>query len=117
MWIPVVLAGGVIALIFLLKPGQAAAETPPPGPIVPPGQPSPVRAMTYVQRIDSALLAWRTVKLVSGPAAQAAGSVLRSTTDVVKAMAATDAAKGQITAADLAAVNAKVDSALKELGG
>lgn len=116
MWIPVVLAGGVIALIFLLKPGQAAAQPPPPGPMVPPGQPSPVRALTYAQRIDSALLAWRAVKLVSGPAASAAASVLRSTTDVVKGMAAADAAQGNITAADLASVNAKIDAAIKELG-
>lgn len=118
--VPVLGAGA----LFLLWPKKAAAAGP--SPYTP--QPSPagvgpafmsggVRYMTYIQRIDAAAFTWRAVKLIGGTAASSALAELRGTLDVVKGMAFADQARGQLTAQDMAAINAKIDALNKEIGG
>jgi len=118
MWIPIVLAGGVVALVFLLKPGGVSAaqyQPPAPGPLVQPGQPSPARARAYMNRLDVALMAFMSASIIPGGAVPAL-PVLLGTLDVVGGMANLDVVKGQITQSDFAAITDKIAAIRKQIG-
>lgn len=107
-------------LLYLLWPKSGPDPRyapPPPAPgatrVTIPGGP---RYLTYVQRIDAGLLAYRSAKLIGGPGLTSVLTEFKNTLDVVKNMAAADLAQGQITAADLTSINVKIDAAKKEIG-
>lgn len=107
------------ALTYVLVSARAAAAPPPglePPPAGPLGASSPIRRLTYMQRIDAAALAWRGMALIPG-VGQGVLMQLIQTLEVVRAMAAADAAQGRLTDADLAAITAKIDAVRAEIAG
>lgn len=114
--VPILGAGLVWALVSMkgAPPTGPAYQPPPPGPAAPPSGPSPARAMTYLQRLDTASIAYMGTKFIPG-SAETAKAVLVSTLDVVGGMAMTDAAAGRISDTDLANVNAKIAAIKKTL--
>jgi hypothetical protein len=112
---------GAAVIYFVWPKGAAAAPagpspyTPPPGPAA--VSPGSARALSYHQRLDGALLAYRAVKLVGGTAAANALAELRGTLDVVKGMAEADLLARRIAQADMDAINAKIAAVRKEIGG
>lgn len=112
--IPVAVVGGVA--VYLLTRGSGATTAYTPAPAAAPAVSSGgARAMTYIQRLDAALLAYQAVKLVGGAAAASALAELKGTLDVVRGMAQADLAQRTITQADMAAIQAKIDELNKKI--
>lgn len=118
MWMVLIPVVGVIAAIALWpkeekKPGVTATWGTPGGPST--AMPGSARAITYMQRLDAGLMAWKAVRLIGGSAAASALATLKGTLDVVPSMALTDVQKGRITEEDMAAISAKVDSIKEQI--
>jgi len=112
VWLLVPVGAGLIWLVARSMGGGPAIThyaTPAPGAIVAPGQPSPSRALQYLQRLDGAWAIYQGSKFIPGGEV-AARQVLFSTLDVVAGMAATDVAKGLIAQDYAAQINAKIDA-------
>ena len=104
------------AAIYLAWPkGQTQYPPLPPTPGVLPAS-GGARYMTYIQRIDTGLLAYRAAKIVGGSALTTALAEVKGTLDVVKSMAEADRLQGTITTADMTSINAKIDATKKEIG-
>lgn len=114
--VPVV--GGVVFWLATRKaeaaPSAAYAPLPPSRPALMSGG---SRALSYLQRLNAALLAYRAVKVIGGTALANALAELRGTLDVVSGMAENDRLAGGITDQDLAQIKAKVAEIRKEIGG
>lgn len=110
-----------VGILYLVWPkGATGAPVVPWG--RPPAGPTAVtaggsRAISYLQRLGAALLAYRAVKFIGGTAAASALSELRGTLDVVKGMAEEDLLKGRIVQQDMTAINARMAEIRKEIGG
>lgn len=118
MWWLIPLVGGGAVLVYFLARGMkpetpAAVYTPPPGaPAITSGG---ARYLTYIQRIDTALLTYRAAKAIGASAVVDAARELSGVLDVVKNMAAQDLAAKRITELDMANINAKIEAAKKEI--
>jgi len=104
-----------VAVYLAWPKGQTQYAPLPPTPGVLPAS-GGARYMTYVQRIDTGLFAYRTAKIIGGTALTAALAEVKGTLDVVKGMAEADRLQGQITTADMTSINVKIDAAKKEIG-
>lgn len=114
-WLLAVPIGAAIVYFVWPKSAMAALwSTPPQGPIAASSGGS--RALSYLQRLDAALFAYRAVKVVGGTAAASALAELRGTLDVVQGMAETDLLQRRIVQADMDAIKAKIASVRKEIG-
>ena len=113
MWLLAVPIGAAIVYFVWPKPAGTGPYAPAPGPTV--ATPGSVRAMSYLQRLDAALFAYRAVRLVGGTAAASALAELKATLDVVKGMADADLAAGRIVQSDMDAITAKIAAVRKEM--
>lgn len=107
-----------LALYYLLKPTEKPTPegfpTPALGPgATPPGQIGGIRARQYITRLDIVLSGWRAALPFLRETQR---TLVRGTVEVVNQMAIEDAAKGTITADDLAAIQAKSREVLEEVG-
>ena len=106
------------AAVYFLWPkspeAAGAAYVPPPGQRASGAGGS--RAISYLQRLDAALLAYRGTKLIGGAGAASALAELRGTLDVVKGMAEQDLLQGRILKADMDAIDAKINGVRKQIG-
>lgn len=107
--------GGVLAYLIFAGGSKPVYQTPPPGPFVPPGQPSSARADTYLNRITEAMNVFRASTIIPG-VKEAALFVLRSTFDVVSVMAEADGKAGLISTGDLQKIRDRITSFKKEAG-
>ena len=103
------------AAVYFLWPKSTQAYAPPAGNRA--MGPGGSRAISYLQRLDAALFAYRGTKLIGGTSAANALAEVRGTLDVVKGMAEQDLLQGRIVKADMDAINAKIAAIRKEIGG
>lgn len=88
-----------------------------PGILPPPGTPAMgVRFQSYIQQINEAMLAFRTAKAFAGPSLADVKVTTGGTLDVIGSMAQVDMSSGNITASDLAMIQAQIAAGKKEIG-